>query len=657
MQRPHDRTNYSILQAGWDAAHKRPLAQALAFFLPDRCKVLMRFFVPVWAFLVLSLSLAGCVRNHDSAMPAKNIPGDHHVVYIAHVNDTHSQLDPLTRTFTLDGRTVTKSVGGYPRVHAQIARWRQTAATEQAGFLFLHAGDTFQGSGFFMLFHGEPEARMWNRIGLDAMVLGNHEFDALRDMDIQRDATGGIQSVTPGESLPAGGKLAEFIRIADFPVLAANMHVPNTSPLFGIPNLAPWIITAIEGRTVGIFGIVPADMPNIAYPGKELVFSPEADTAREMVAMFEAQGVHRIIMLSHIGYQRDMEIARCVDGIDVIVGGHTHSVLGDFSSAGLASEGPYPTMVASASGRPVVVVQAGAYASMTGLLRIVFNAQGDVVRADGGNHLLLHSEHAPDQADGLDTVLGPGAVLSWGLENPLDREFIDQRYGRDVKDAYGPVIAAVAQPLEHERIPTDPEGHGSVLAPLAAEALAAELAEQGEAVDFALLNAGSVRASIPAGAFRENQTMLEIMIFGNRVATFALTGAQTRAVLESVISSALANRQDDGRFPYPARLKFSYDPTQLEGSRLSDLAVWDPDLCWRPLEDDRTYRIASSYYIASGRDGYELLKQYVDANASLQVLSALDNQMFVDYVRRNAAMNNGILHPLDYASVTLKNHF
>ncbi|HDQ41146.1 MAG TPA: bifunctional metallophosphatase/5'-nucleotidase [Desulfonatronum sp.] len=631
---------------------------------------LARAFLSVLLVLAFLLAgLAGCMHSNNeprliqAASNGVESSKDRFVVYIAHVNDTHAHLDPITRSFALDGHTVSMSVGGYPRLHTQVDGWRKTAGDEQAGFLFLHAGDTFQGSGYFMLFYGEPEAAMWNRIGLDAMVLGNHEFDSLRAMDIQRDAQGRILSVTPGEALPAGLNLAEFIRLAHFPVLAANMHVPDSSLLSNIPNLVPWVITEVEGRSVGIFGIVLADMPEIAYPGKELIFLPEADVAREMVSLFEAQGVDRIIMISHIGYEQDMEIARSVDGIDVIVGGHSHSVLGDFSPSGLESDGPYPTIIASPSGWPTVVVQAGAYASMAGLLRVVFNDQGEVVQADGANHFLILANQGDDREVDTkreqdlpqETVLGQGAVLSWGRENPQDREFIDQRYGRDVKEAYGPVIAMVAQPLDHERIPADPAGHGSILAPLTAEALAAGLALQGEGVDFALLNAGSVRASIPAGPFRENQTMLEIMIFGNRVAAFALTGAQTRAVLESVISSALANSQDDGRFPYPARLKYSYDAAQPEGGRLSDLTVWDQEMGWRSLEDDRTYRVASSYYIASGRDGYDLLKQYVDANASLQVFSALDNQMFVDYVRQTAAQNNGFLLPLDYAPVTLKN--
>lgn len=620
--------------------------------------------------IVLTLTLAGCASGRDETGRVETLSDDRQVVYIAHVNDTHAHLDPSIQTLTLDGQKMSLPVGGYPRLHTQIASWREAAAGEQAGFLFLHAGDAFQGSGYFMLFHGQPEAKMWNRIGLDAMVLGNHEFDALRTMDIQRDDRGRITAVAPGESLPAGLKLAEFIRMADFPVLAANMHVPESSPLSGIPNLVPWVATEVDGEPVGMFGIVLADMPSITYPGKELVFLTEVDIAREMVTLLENQGINRIVMLSHVGYEQDLAIARSVDGIDVIVGGHTHSVLGDFVQAGLESDGPYPTVVASPSGRPTVVVQAGAYATMAGLLRVVFNDQGEVIQADGANHLLAHTDHGTERTvkpgGGLDTDagtgrtremrLGQGAFLSWGPENPQDRKFIDQRYGNDVQAAYGPVIATVAHPLGNERIPADPAGHGSALAPLTAEALAAGLEALGEEVDCALVNAGSVRASILPGTLREKQIMLEILIFGNRVAVFELTGAQLRTVLESVISSALANPEDDGRFPYPARLRYTYDVSRPAGGRLTDVAAWDAHAGWLPLEDDRTYRVASSYYIASGRDGYDLLKQFVDANGSLQVFNALDNRMFVDYVRRTAARNNGLLLPLDYAPVTVVNH-
>lgn len=613
----------------------------------------------------LALALAGCTVFHDAPGLARPVQDDHFVVYIAHVNDTHAHLDPVMHTVVLDDQAMTLPVGGYPRLHAQVARWRVEAAQEQAGFLLLHAGDTFQGSGYFMLFQGEPEVMMWNRIGLDAMVLGNHEFDALRTVDIQRDAQGHVLSVAMGKTFPPGQKLAEFIRLANFPVLAANMHVPECSPLFGIPNLAPWVVTEVNGQPVGIFGIVLADMPLIAYPGSELDFWPEAEIAREMVRLLEEQGVDRIIMLSHIGYEQDLEIARSVDGIDVIVGGHTHTVLGDFSDVGLDDGGPYPTMVQSPSGQPTAIVQSGSHAAMAGLLRVVFNAQGEVVLAHGANHLLVLAEpvqefdtdHHTDRQEHLpeDVLLGQGAVLAWGRENPLDREFIDQQYGRVVREAYGPVIATVLQPLDHERIPTDPAGHGSALAPLNAEALVAGLAEKGMDVDFALVNAGSVRTSIPAGQFRENQALLEVMVFGNRVATFALTGAQVRAVLESVISAALASPQDDGRFPYPARLRYAYDAALPESRRLHDLAVLDKKQGWLPLDEERTYRIAASNYLASGRDGYDLLKRFIDANVSLRIFDALDNQMFVDHVKREAGRNDGILQPLDYSPVTIMN--
>lgn len=234
----------------------------------------------------LILILAGCAAGRDETGRVETLSADRQVVYIAHVNDTHAHLAPTIQALTLDGQKLSLPVGGYPRLHTQIARWREAAAGEQAGFLFLHAGDAFQGSGSFMLFHGQPEAALLNRIGLDAMVLGNHESDALRAMDIQRDARGRITAVAPGESLPAGLKLAEFIRMADFPVLAANMHVPESSPLSGIPNLVPWVIAEVNGDPLGLFGTVLSDMPDLAYPGRELVFASDADTARDMVRMF-----------------------------------------------------------------------------------------------------------------------------------------------------------------------------------------------------------------------------------------------------------------------------------------------------------------------------------------------------------------------------------
>lgn len=613
---------------------------------------------PAWHVLyavlaILVLVFAGCIKSDNTARQSSSSETgqDRSVLYIAHVNDTHAHLDPVQSFFPIDKELLPMPVGGYPRLHTQVSAWRSKADKEDAGFLFLHAGDTFRGTGYFTLFQGEPEAVMWNRLGLDAMVAGNHEFDRLRSIDIRCDGLGNVISVSPGAYFSKDVKLAEFISTVNFPVLAANMLVGEDSVLSGIPNLAPYVVQEVDGHEIGIFGITLSDMHQISYPGQELVFMPEVQSAQKMVDLFKEKGISRIVMLSHIGYEQDMHIARTVEDIDIIVGGHSHTVLGDFSGLGITNAGPYPTWVQSSPGQKILVVQAGSNAAMAGLLRVVFNAQGQVVQASGANHLLALEDQ--DLFPPGETQLGQGAVMVVDAENPEDRDFIDKKYGTKVKKAYGPVIATIAEPLKHERVPTDEAGHGSKLAPLAAEAIVTELTQQGIEVDFAFVNAGGIRSSISAGEFRENQVLLDIMPFGNKIAPFELTGAQLKAVLETVISTALSNPEQDGRFPYPARLRYTFDAKLPEGQGLIHTAVLGKNDKWRLIEDTQTYQVATNHYIASGHDGYDLLKQFIEENNSLEVLSAVDSSLFTSYIKRRACLHDGQLSALEYEPVTV----
>lgn len=574
------------------------------------------------------------------------------VVYIAHVNDTHSHIEPSESVLSMSNTEYVVQVGGYPRLHTQIDVWRGMAEKEGAGFLFLHGGDAFQGSGYFILFQGTPDIELLNRMGLDAMVLGNHEFDKLRPMTLETNEQGAVTSIVPGASFPDDEKLAAFIRSAHFPLVAANVLMNDQSPLYGLPQLMPYTIKEVQGEKIGIFGIVLGNMPAVSNPDKGLIFLPEADTARKIVALLKEQGVDRIIMVSHIGYEKDQQLAREVDGIDVIVGGHSHSVLGDFSSVGMVDEGAYPTWVTTPSGGKTAVVQAGCYARFAGLLKITFDEQGNVIDADSANTLLAVSDEVlfPER----DMKVGEGAMISWHPEYQQDRQFIEENFAADVKKAYGPIIANVTSPLTHERVPTDLAGHGSLLAPVAAESLAFELAKRGQPVDFAFVNAGGIRTSISSGPYYENQTLMEVMIFGNKVATFDLTGRQIKDVFEEVITVALTDPDNDGRFPYSARLKYTYDSSLPEGRRIVDVTVLDGNGAWIGLDDAKTYHVAANNYVASGRDGYSTLKALIDANGACSVVDCMDNQMFTEYIKNQAAAEFGSFSGLDYFPVTLK---
>ena len=158
-----------------------------------------------------------------------------------------------------------------------------------------------------------------NRLGYDAMAVGNHEFD------------GGPQT------------LARFAERIDFPLLASNMDVSADRHLAG--RVAPWTVLEFGAERIGVIGLITEETPSISSPGPVIQFSDLTQSLKAAVAELERMGIDKIIALGHVGYWRDMTLARAVDGVDIIVGGHSHTYLSSLSSTDPAATGPYPTLV------------------------------------------------------------------------------------------------------------------------------------------------------------------------------------------------------------------------------------------------------------------------------------------------------------------------
>jgi 5'-nucleotidase / UDP-sugar diphosphatase len=167
---------------------------------------------------------------------------------------------------------------------------------------------------YFNRFGGRADCNLLNRMNLDAMTPGNHEFD--------RDPQA----------------LAAFADQANFAIVSANIDASKDPVLFSV--IKPYIIKNVGGRKVGIIGLTTPDTPALSHPGPAIAFLDPEQAARKAIAALVAQGVRTIIVLSHLGYDRDVELAARLPEIDVIAGGHTHTLLGDFKALGLAGEGP-----------------------------------------------------------------------------------------------------------------------------------------------------------------------------------------------------------------------------------------------------------------------------------------------------------------------------
>lgn len=222
---------------------------------------------------------------------------DTHLV-ILHTNDTHSRIDP----FPMDGGRF-EGLGGVARRATLVDRVRG----EHPNVLLLDSGDIFQGTPYFNFFKGEIEFQAMSAMRYDVATIGNHDFD------------NGVEG------------LAAMMPHADFQFVSANYDV-SASPLAA--HVRPWTIREVGGVRVGIFGL------GIAFEGLVLEqlhqgvrhTDPYA-AARRCVTELRAEGCSLVICLSHLGYRYrsddpcDTLLAQEVDGIDLILGGHSHTFM------------------------------------------------------------------------------------------------------------------------------------------------------------------------------------------------------------------------------------------------------------------------------------------------------------------------------------------
>lgn len=466
---------------------------------------------------------------------------------ILHINDWHSRIESINRfgsTCSKDDEAAEKCFGGAARLKTAIDGRR--AAQSNSNILLLNAGDNFQGSLYYTTYKGAVEAEFLTLMKFDVLAVGNHEFD-------------------DGE---AG--LARFLDRVTFPVIGANVAAAAGSALKG--RIGPYAVLEIGGERIGVIGAVANDTAQLSSPGKHVVFNDDVAAITAAAGKLSEQGVNKIIALTHVGYRRDVEAIARIPDIDVVVGGHSHSVLltGDEDTAG-----PYPTMVSNPGGYQVPVVQAGSNGKYLGDLSIVFDDAGIVVSA-AGKPVLLDSSVKPDSA-----VLARIAELA----APID-------------DLRARVVSASLSEIdgsyENCRVRECTMGN------LVADAMLARVRDQG--ISIAVQNGGGLRSSIDAGDVTMGE-LLTVLPFQNTLSTFRLSGRDIVASLEQAVSQIESGK---GRFPQVAGLRFRLDRKIAAGNGRVKSVETREDGGWIAINEDKLYGVVTNDFIRKGGDGYEL---------------------------------------------------
>ncbi|WEJ59497.1 bifunctional metallophosphatase/5'-nucleotidase [Devosia sp. FJ2-5-3] len=462
---------------------------------------------------------------------------------ILHINDFHSRFDPITGTDSnCDEETDAKGecFGGIARLKTIIDDTR--AKYDGANSLLLSAGDNFQGSLYYTTYKSKVVSDFFNQMGFDVVATGNHEFDD-----------------GPEEFM-------KFIDAAEFPIIGGNFDVTRDPHLAG--KIKGSYVIEIGGEKIGIIGATAEDTPEIAST-EDIEFYDVIQYVRGASEALDAAGVNKIILLSHIGYTVDLEVAGALPLVDVIVGGHSHSLLGSMEGA----VGPYPTMVTNPDGVEVPVVQANQYGKYLGDIAITWDDNGVVTKAEGQPFLIDASVTANAEFAGqLKELLGP------------------------IEELTSTVIGTTTDKLEGSReiCRVQECSMGNLLA----DAILDRVADQGATIAFQ--NGGGIRASIDAGEITVGD-VLTVLPFSNTLATVQISGADVIEALENGVSDI---ENGAGRFAQVAGLKYSYTLANPAGERVSDVMVKGEGDAWVPIDEDATYTIVTNNYVRGGGDGY-----------------------------------------------------
>ncbi len=464
---------------------------------------------------------------------------------ILHINDFHSRFGPITGSDSncaADADAAGECFGGIARLKTAIDAKR--AELEGQNVVLVDAGDQFQGSLFYTQYRSEIIAEFANDLGIEVMALGNHEFD------------------------DGPEELAKLLDAVEFPIISGNTNVENEPLLAGrVPGT---LVLDIGGEKVGFVSALAEDTDETSSPGENVEFEDTFTSLRAQVDALTAAGVNKIIALTHVGYTQDLEIAANVPGIDVIVGGHSHTLL---SNTDEKAAGPYPTLVNSPEGVEVPVVTAGAYAKYLGDLVVTWDDEGKVISAEGAP-IIMDASVTP--YEGYVTRLAE-------LEEPIQAL---------MAEVIGTTTEAIDGSREVCRVMECTMGN------LVADAMLDRVADQG--VTIAIQNGGGLRASIDAGEITMGE-VLTVLPFSNTLATVELSGADVIDALENGVSDI---ENGAGRFPQVAGLKYSYTLAQPAGERISDVMVLVGGDAWAPIDEEATYKVVTNNYMRGGGDGY-----------------------------------------------------
>ncbi len=461
---------------------------------------------------------------------------------ILHTNDLHTHFAGNDKKANACNKEK-DCQGGYGQIASRIEEIKK----EHPNVLLLDAGDRLQGSLAYTLKKWQSAVDFEKFLPFDVVTLGNHEYDEGCD------------------------ELAKYIEASGHKVVAANIKETEEGPI-NKNNVAPYEIKDFGKFKVGVVGLANSKISSSSTSCKNLVFTDPEKAAQEAINDLKKQGVGLIIVLSHLGIEKDIELASELRDADIIVGGHSHKYIGEGSAIG-----PYPFVLDSPEGRSVLMVTTNGLARYLGDLRLELAEDGSLQSWKGN---LTRLSSAGGQKEISTLIDQYYKQIQEMLKQPVFINKVDSNDGFDAC-RHGPCLTAS----------------------LMADVMLKYAKQHG--AQIALINGGTVRNGLPVGMVTQGD-LLSAMPFGDIVVLKELKGSEILQALEHGVSDL------DGVGPWmlhASGLKYSFKPNATEGRRLVKAEAVLPDGKTEPIDPNKQYIVAITEFLSDGGDGQIALKE------------------------------------------------
>jgi len=334
----------------------------------------------------------------------------------------------------------------------------------------------------------------------------------------------------------------------------------------GLGHLKSYVIKELKGIRVALIGIVTEDVPLSTHPRNVagLRFISHTETAEKYIKELKGKA-DVVVVLSHIGFPADRDLAEKVKGIDVIVGGHSHTKI------------TKPVSIGS-----TLIVQAWEHGKALGVLDLTVK-DGKIIGFEG------HLEEIKPQKGKEDRV-----TLA-----------IVKKYKERVDAVLNESIGEAEMDLDGENVRKGETNLGNFIA---------DIMRRASMADVTLINGGGIRTSIKKGEVRVKD-VYSVLPFDNYIVAIKLTGKQIKEALEHGVSAV---EDEEGRFPQVSGLTFKYSPTEKRGSRVKEVYI-----AGKPIDPDRTYIVATNDFLAVGGDGYKAFGEAIKSSRDFPAIGGM----------------------------------